>query len=189
MHVPTAKNLFVTSSPRLAWPLTHQCIAVAIVSISCTPLCASYVATCLLWMMPGEINICWIYIKFNVSFNNQNNIMRLKLLFSCWEREVYWSHAVKKKKIRKLEFKHLLDPKTVLFPWMTLPEGYHRWNVFALRFYYIWRGSLCSNCQGFPRSRAWGKDESTCGLLGGDLRKVRKREEAGQRREDKKMFY
>lgn len=42
MHVSTTKHLFVISSPRVAQLLIHQCTATAIVSIYCTPLCASY---------------------------------------------------------------------------------------------------------------------------------------------------
>ena len=69
-----------------------------------------------------------------MSFNNQTSIMRLKLLFSCrWKTEVCWSHTAKNSGSWNPSIYQA--PKTMLFPWKTLPESYSRWSVFAFRFW------------------------------------------------------
>lgn len=96
-HMSPLWNVTIPSSPRFSLPLIHPCTVITTLSIYWPSVCVSYLTVFLPWVIPGEITVCWMDIRFNTSFNNQNNVMRFKSLFSHrWKTELYWDHIMKK---------------------------------------------------------------------------------------------
>lgn len=108
-------SITVISSSRSVLLFICQYAAITIVSIYCMPsLCQllNYVPciSCA-WRNKYLLNECKI---FHMSFKNQNNIMRLKLLFSCsWKTGLLRPYS---EKIGELKFKHLSGWKSHTLP-------------------------------------------------------------------------
>lgn len=79
-------------------------------------------------VMPGKINTCGMNARFSTSFSDQNNVMRLKLLFSCKQKAGVSRPC--SEEFGKLYLKHLSGPKT-----HALPPNDPTWTLKQMEFF------------------------------------------------------